>query len=121
LNSGCFLFQIIVQRCLPKSEISDRLRKQRSGSDASRRASYEKQHGGYSDGSDTEDTTSSEDDSDEDKKGKLSTKWEQNRIPFCDEYVFPCDRWLADDEGDKQIARELTPATVTTLYKIQHH
>ena len=48
---------------------------------------------------------------------QLYRKWQQSRLPFCDEYVFVCKRWLADNEDDKQISRELKPTSVTTFYK----
>uniref|UniRef100_H2ZAW4 PLAT domain-containing protein n=1 Tax=Ciona savignyi TaxID=51511 RepID=H2ZAW4_CIOSA len=47
-----------------------------------------------------------------DSKG-FSSGWHLDHIEVCDEstqqkYMFPCGRWLADDEDDKQTIRELT-------------
>jgi hypothetical protein len=52
-----------------------------------------------------------------DNKG-LSSGWFLDRIIIEDvnlhrAYEFPCDRWLAKDEDDKQISRILLPKTST--------
>ena len=49
---------------------------------------------------------------------RVYTTWKKDRVPYCDEYVFPCRKWLAKDEGDGQIERELKPDTVVTYYRI---
>ena len=115
-----FNFQIIVRRFFSRREIIERLQANLSVP-KDRKSRNVKQQCGYSEDSDTEDITSSDDDDDDDDREKLYTKWEQNRIPFCDEYVFPCDRWLADNDDDGQIARELKPTSVTTFYRIKQH
>ena len=44
---------------------------------------------------------------------------QKGRVPLCDEYVFPCEKWLATDEDDGQLERTLKPGSVTTFYKVQ--
>ena len=47
----------------------------------------------------------------------VSTRWEEGRIPYYDEYEFPCNQWFASDEGDKQIERILKVKSVTSYYR----
>lgn len=49
-----------------------------------------------------------------------ATKGKEGRVPMCDEYVFNCNRWLAEDEDDGQISRSLKPATITTFYQLNN-
>lgn len=37
---------------------------------------------------------------------------------YCFSYFFPCQRWLAVDEDDGQIARELVPVDETLRQKL---
>ena len=39
-------------------------------------------------------------------------------IIFCFSYFFPCQRWLATDEDDGQIARVLVPADKSLMRKL---
>lgn len=38
-------------------------------------------------------------------------------LPQCCRYYFPCNRWLAIDEDDGQIARELVPVDEAFMKK----
>ncbi len=49
---------------------------------------------------------------------QISRMWKKDRLPYYDEYVFPCHRWLATDEGDGQLNRVLKPNKVTTYFKV---
>lgn len=40
-----------------------------------------------------------------------------NRFPWVFRYYFPCNRWLAVDEDDGQIARELVPVDEAFMKK----
>ena len=49
---------------------------------------------------------------------ETTTVWQKNRIPYFDEYLFVCQKWLALDEADGKIQREFKPKTVTTFFKV---
>lgn len=84
-----------------------------SDSDAERRGGRRRRRG------ESSSSSGSGSDSDESLSDVRSfTRWKQDRVPYCDEYVFPCRRWLAKDEDDGKIERELRPDTVVTFYRI---
>ena len=60
--------------------------------------------------------TISSDNSSDDKQSH--TRYRKDREPLCDEYLFICQQWLAEDEADGQITRLLKPTSVTTFYKM---
>lgn len=41
----------------------------------------------------------------------------QNTLHLCFRYFFPCKRWLAVDEDDGQLARELVPVDEAFMKK----
>lgn len=55
----------------------------------------------------------------ESESDEVSTMWDHGKRPSYDEYIFVCEQWLAEDEGDGQISRTLKPTSITTFYKMQ--
>ena len=54
----------------------------------------------------------------EDEKA-FSSLYKKDRIPYYDDYLFECHRWLAKDEDDGRIDREFKAKSVTTFYKMK--
>ncbi|XP_013400766.1 lipoxygenase homology domain-containing protein 1 [Lingula anatina] len=40
-----------------------------------------------------------------------------SKVPYCDQYEFPCSQWFAEDESDGKIERELFPENRTVMFE----
>ena len=100
-------------------------------SDYARRYRHGKKKNRYDSDSDSDDKRrrrrgrqdSSSEDSDSDTDESISnvrtyTQWKKDRVPYCDEFEFICQKWLATDEGDKKIARDFKPESIVTYYRV---